>query len=610
VSIVTFKLEMLRTAPYFAVLTPLVIAVILAAGTKYVRRIAPWFALVGPGTALAVGIIASGGQGTSGSLAWLSAGGTTLSLGWSADGLSAVMLIVIGVVASMVMVFSAGYMAEERGLVRYYAFLSLFTAAMAGLVLASDLVGLFLSWELVGVCSFLLIGFWYDKPAAAEAARKAFLVTRVGDTGLLLAMGLLWSTTGTLNISEVLAKAGDLAPAAVTAVALLLFLGAAGKSAQFPLHAWLPDAMEGPTPVSALIHAATMVAAGVFLVARMWPVFEAAPAALTVMLWIGTFTAIAAATIAVTQTDIKKVLAYSTISQLGFMFAALGAGAWGAALFHLVTHAAFKALLFLGSGSVIHGAGTQDLREMGGLARKMPITAATWLAGALALAGVPPLAGFFSKDAVIASVLHASPFAGYTLVAASVLTGFYVARTTQLAFFGTSRGDGHAHESPLVMTGPLVVLALLAVGAGFGGGWIASVLGAEHEALSIPVAVTSSIAALVGLMAGGLSWASDPAVENTLPKWAERAWRVARGGYGWDAFVQRTVVLPTVSLAMLAYAFVDRIVIDGIVEGSGRAAKALGSWLSELQNGDVQWYSALVAAGGVLAVTLAWWLGR
>jgi NADH-quinone oxidoreductase subunit L len=460
------------------------------------------------------------------------------------------------------------------------------------------------------VCSFLLIGFWYDKPSAAEAARKAFLVTRVGDAGLLLAMGLLWSATGTLRIADVLAKAGDLAPAAVTVVALLLFMGAAGKSAQFPLHAWLPDAMEGPTPVSALIHAATMVAAGVFLVARMWPVFEAAPAALNVVLWVGTFTALAAATIAVTQTDIKKVLAFSTISQLGFMFAALGAGAWGAALFHLVTHAAFKALLFLGSGSVIHGAGTQDLREMGGLARRMPITAATWLAGALALAGVPPLAGFFSKDAVIASVLHASPIAGYALVLASVLTGFYVARTTQLAFFGRPRGDGHAHESPAVMTVPLVVLACLAIGAGFGGGWVATVLGAEHEALSIPVAVTSVIAALLGLVAGGLSWAGDPGAENTLPAWAERMWRTARGGYGWDAFIDRVVVMPTISLAMLSYAFVDRIVIDGIVEGSGRAAKALGAWLSRLQSGDAQWYAALVAAGGLLAVSLAWWMGR
>jgi NADH-quinone oxidoreductase subunit L len=610
VSLVTFKLELLRTAPYLAVLTPVIVAVVLAAGARHLRRVAPWIALAGPGTALAVGIVASGGQGTSGSFTWLAAGGTGLSLGWSADGLAAIMLIVLGVVASMVMVFSAGYMHDERGLVRYYAFLSLFTAAMAGLVLATDLVGLFLSWELVGVCSFLLIGFWYDKPSAAEAARKAFLVTRVGDAGLLLAMGLLWSATGTLDIAQVLGKAGDLTPGVVAAVACLLFMGAAGKSAQFPLHAWLPDAMEGPTPVSALIHAATMVAAGVFLIARMWPLFEAAPVVLTVVLWVGTFTALASATIAVTQTDIKKVLAFSTISQLGFMFAALGAGAWGAALFHLVTHAAFKALLFLASGSVIHGAGTQDLREMGGLVRKMPVTTATWVVGALALAGIPPLAGFFSKDAVIASVLHASPVAGYALVLASVLTGFYVARTTQLAFFGLPRGHEDAHESPAVMTGPLVVLACLAVGAGFGGGWVATVLGAEHEALSVPVAVTSVIAALVGMIAGGLQWGSDPAVESTMPSWAERIWRAARGGYGWDAFVQRSIVLPVMSFAMLSYAFFDRIVIDGIVEGSARAAKAVGAWFTGLQNGDVQWYAALVAAGGLLAVTLSWWMGQ
>jgi NADH-quinone oxidoreductase subunit L len=352
-----------------------------------------------------------------------------------------------------------------------------------------------------------------------------------------------------------------------------------------------------------------MVAAGVFLVARMWPVF-AASGALPVVLAIGAFTALGAATIAVAQTDIKKVLAYSTISQLGFMFAALGAGAWVAALFHLVTHAAFKALLFLASGSVIHGSGTQDLREMGGLWRKMPVTAACWLAGALALAGIPPLSGFFSKDAVIASVLHASPLAGAVLVLASVLTGLYVARATQLAFFGTHRGSGKVHESPLVMTGPLVVLALLAIGLGFASGGFGALLGAEHEALSIPVAVTSVVAALIGLVTGGLVWSHDPAAENAFPAWLERVLVAARGGYGFDGLLERVFVKPVVATAVLAYAFVDRIVIDGIAEGSARLAKNVGERFSGLQNGDVQFYTALVGLGTVLVIAATIWLGR
>jgi len=541
---------------------------------------------------------------------WLSFGTTKLGLAFGVDPLAAVMLAVIGVVTLAVVVFSIGYMRGERGLPRYFGVIALFAASMAALVTAKSLVGLFIGWELVGVCSYLLIGFWYEKPSAADAARKAFIVTRVGDAGLLLGMAWLWSATGRLEMPALLAEAPKLAPSVLVPVTLLLLAGAVGKSAQFPLHVWLPDAMEGPTPVSALIHAATMVAAGVFLVARMWPLFAAAPATLNVILAIGTFTALAAATVAVGQTDIKKVLAYSTISQLGFMFAALGAGAWVAAVFHLVTHAAFKALLFLTSGSVIHGSGTQDLREMGGLARTMPLTAACWVAGGLALAGVPPLAGFFSKDAVIASVLHASPVAGAALVLASVLTGVYVARATQLAFFGGYRGTAHPHESPAVMTGPLVVLALLALGLGFAGGALSGVLGAEHEVLEVPVAVASVVAALVGLSVGAFVWSRDPAAEHAFPAWLERPWRSARSGYGFDAFVTRAFVRPVMTAAAIAYEFADRIVIDGIVEGAGRGARRLGEYASGLQNGDVSWYGTLVGLGAVVVIALSIWMAR
>jgi NADH-quinone oxidoreductase subunit L len=601
----------LVTSPVWVVLLPVVLAALLAAAGRWMRPAAPWVALLGPLAALYAGLGAiASGRFVSASVPWLVFGKTSISIGFGIDALGAIMLAVVGVVASAVIVFSIGYMKGERGWVRYFAVLSLFTAAMNALVMSDSLVGLFIGWELVGVCSFLLIGFWYEKPSAADAARKAFIVTRVGDAGLLLGMALLWQQTGTLRIADVLSGVGSLGPGMATVAALLLFAGAAGKSAQFPLHVWLPDAMEGPTPVSALIHAATMVAAGVFLVARMWPLFAASSTALNVVLVIGTFTALVAATIAVGQTDIKKVLAYSTISQLGFMFAALGAGAWVAALFHLVTHAAFKALLFLTSGSVIHGSGTQDLREMGGLWRKMPVTTACWLAGALALAGIPPLAGFFSKDAVIAAVLHASPVAGVALVVASVLTGVYVARATQLAFFGAHRGNGHVHESPAVMTAPLVALALLAVGLGFSATAFGAVLGAEHEAISVPIAITSVVAALIGLATGGLVWYRNPAAENTFPAWLERVWGAARAGYGFDGLLERAFVRPAMASAMLAYAFLDRIVIDGVAEGGGRMAKRIGEAFADVQNGDVQFYTALVGLGAVIAIAATIWLGR
>jgi NADH-quinone oxidoreductase subunit L len=544
------------------------------------------------------------------SLPWLVFGQMRVPLEFAVDPLAAVMLAVIGVVTLCVVVFSIGYMRGERGLVGYFGVIALFALAMAMLVTAKSLVGLFIGWELVGVCSYLLIGFWYEKPSAAEAARKAFIVTRVGDAGLLLGMALLWSKAGTLEIASILDRPERLGSGVLLAATLLLLAGAVGKSAQFPLHVWLPDAMEGPTPVSALIHAATMVAAGVFLVARMWPLFAAAPATLDVMLAIGAFTALASATVAVAQTDIKKVLAYSTISQLGFMFAALGAGAWVAAIFHLVTHAAFKALLFLASGSVIHGSGTQDLREMGGLAKRMPVTAICWVAGGLALAGVPPLAGFFSKDAVIASVLHASPLAGVALVLASVLTGLYIARATRLAFFGEYRGESHPHESPAVMTGPLAVLAALAVGLGSSSGAVSVLLGAEHEAISVPVAAISVLAALAGLAVGWIVWSRDTVAEESFPARLSSAWRAARGGYGFDTLVERVFVRPVAGAARLAYAFIDGVVIDGIVEGIGEGASGMGAYFSRLQNGDVAWYGTLIGLGAVLVIAATIWLGR
>ncbi len=620
----------LHLAPPLAVAGSFALALLVAIVGRRARPLAPLLALLAPLSVLAVGVASLARQpvgqalaettGTpapwlgrivsSGVLPWYTTESMRLTVGWTVDSLAAIMLVVVGVVASMVVLFSIGYMAGDRGWARYFALLALFTGSMTLLVIASDFTGLFIGWELVGACSFLLIGFWFEKPSAMHAATKAFLTTRVGDAGMLLGLALLWRATGSLAYREVFGALGALPVAVLTATALLLFVGAAGKSAQFPLHIWLPDAMEGPTPVSALIHAATMVAAGVFLVARTWPLFEAAETARAVILGIGVITAFGAATIAVAQRDIKKVLAYSTISQLGYMMSALGAGALVAGMFHLVTHAAFKALLFLAAGSVIHGAGTQDLRDMGGLRRFMPWTALTWVIGAAALAGVPPLAGFFSKDAVVASVWVANPLAGLTLTASSALTAFYVARATRLAFFGDYRGDGHAHESPWSMRGPLLLLAIPAAGLGFVATRFAEVLGHEAETFNVPLLVASVVVALVGIAAGWLvesrGAASDEALESTLGG----VWRGAARGWGVDAFVNRFVVRPSVATARVAYAFVDRLLIDGVVEGTGALAGRLGQMFAELQNGDGQWYATLIAVGVVLMLVATMWMGR
>ena len=598
-------MSVLREMPYLAILVPLALAVVLAAGIRFWGKAAAWIALLGPLTGLAVAVASIGG-GTAGAFTWIRVGQTVLRLGYDANALSVVMLLVVGVVASCVMVFSIGYMHGDKGYVRYYALLSLFTAAMAALVLAADLVSLFVGWELVGACSFLLIGFWYARPSAAEAARKAFMVTRIGDAAMLLGMAVLWHATGTLELSAVLGKAATLAPGVATAAAVCVLLGAVGKSAQFPLHIWLPDAMEGPTPVSALIHAATMVAAGVFLIARVWPLFEVAPAARDLTLALGTITALGAATVALAQRDIKKVLAWSTISQLGFMFAALGVGAWPVAIFHLVTHAAFKALLFLSAGSVIHGSGTQDLAEMGGLAKRMPLTAACWIAGAVSLAGIPPAAGFFSKDEVVASVLHTAPWAGVALFAASALTAAYAARATRLAFFGEPRGAKSAHESPWTMIAPLALLAVGALVLGFVGAPLAALLGHEAEPLSLPIAGIAVALALVGAFLG---WRSARPDASADPRFASLT-RAAYSGWGVDAFATRFVVRPAAALARVADAMGDRLAIDGLAEGVATMASRVGGLLAEIQSGDGQWYAALMATGVVVLIAAAVWLVR
>src|SRR5580692_4948244 len=420
---------------------------------------------------------------------WIRFGSSPVNLGWVLDPLAAIMILMVSFVGLLIFIYSTGYMAHDENFTRFFCFLSLFAGAMLGVVISNSLLLLFMCWELVGLTSYLLIGFWYQKPSAAAAAKKAFITTRVGDIFFFLGIVWLFSQTGTLlfynngtgslegtQLAGLLAAHAGLGLSAAGAIGLLIFAGAAGKSGQLPLHVWLPDAMEGPTPVSALIHAATMVAAGVYLIARVYPLMQiGAPpggttTALTVVAWVGTATAVFAALVAVAQNDIKRILAYSTVSQLGYMMAGLGLGGVAVGMFHLITHAFFKALLFMGAGSVIHGChDEQDIRRMGGLKVEMPFTFLTYLAGMMALSGVPIFAGFWSKDAILESAqiwsISRAPF--YMLVLGALLTAFYMTRQVSYVFFGYWRGHGEAHESPGVMLFPLVTLAFFAVVLGF-----------------------------------------------------------------------------------------------------------------------------------------------
>jgi NADH-quinone oxidoreductase subunit L len=602
--------------PWAAVAVPLLLAVLVTLAGRRLASVTRYVALGGPLTVLATGVsallagvptpAASGAQSGEVLAGWPDAVGALVTGTLAIDTLGAVMLVGVGAVATMVLLYSVGYMAQEPDVPRYTATILLFCSAMGLLLTATTFVALLVGWELMGACSYLLIGFWRERPSASAAAMKAFVTTRVGDMGILLAVAILWKATGSVSIPQVLARVPELGTGVVTAAALLILLGAVGKSAQFPLHVWLPDAMEGPTPVSALIHAATMVAAGVFLIVRVWPLVAASETALTVMLVVGALTAFGAARAATVQHDIKKVLAYSTISQLGFMFAALGAGAWEVAIFHLVTHAAFKGLLFLAAGSLIHGTGTQDLREMGGAFKAMPVTGVPWILGALALAGVPPLAGFFSKDEVLATVFGHAPVAGVALVGASVLTAYYVTRATTLALFGERRGE-KAHESPATMTVPLVVLATGAAMLGFAGHALAETLGAEPHALD-PGVVAASLGALgVGVSAATFAL-GRAAREPARSEWRLNAW--VRSGFGIDAFYQRVIVDPTVAAAAWVGERFDRRVIDGAVEKTVPASRWIGARINAFQSGETEVYASLVGVGFVLLMGLVLWLGR
>ena len=530
---------------------------------------------------------------------WLVVQGRGLGqIGVRLDAVSIPMLAVVCLVALAVQVYSVAYMHGEtrRSYGRYFAYHALFLFSMNLLVLAPDLLQAFAGWELVGLVSYLLIGFHFDRPTAARAAVKAFWMTKLADMGFLFALLLLYARTGAFSWDVALR------PEVAEATAALVFLAVMGKSAQFPLHVWLPDAMEGPTPVSALLHAATMVAAGVYLVVRADPLFAQAHWVQGGMLWVGTITAVFAALLGLVQTDIKRVLAYSTCSQLGFMVAALGAGSAFAGYFHLGTHAFFKALLFLGAGSVIHAVHSNEMTDMGGLGRRMPLTALTFTAGALSLAGVPPFAGFASKDAILTALEGRAGWIPWALlVATAFLTAFYMGRVLVLTFLGKpSKAAQHAHESPVVMTGPLLALAIPTVAGGLLGPWLARGLGTEMHLHFGLTPVMAGLAALGGL---GLSIAIySKGREAPLAATIAALDRASLVDRTW-AFGYRSVLLPLGSFLR----WVDRYLVDGLMNGLGYGTLEAGQAVRPVQTGRTRDYALAVVVGALLLLILGAW---
>jgi len=574
-------------------LAPALAFVVLLLVGRRLHRASAWVAIGAMGIAIAGSLVVwralLAGETLAWRFVWAMGDHAPLVLGLQADPLTAVMLSVVSLIGTLILIYSVGYMAEEARFSRFFAYMSLFCAAMLGLVLADGFVLLFLCWELVGLGSYLLISFWFEKPEAALAGKKAFITTRIGDTGLLLGILALYWTTGTLHFEALPEVAATVSPLLLTAITLGIFAGAVGKSAQLPLHVWLPDAMEGPTPVSALIHAATMVAAGVYLVARTFPLFAAAPQTLAVVGIVGTATAFFAATIACVMTDIKRVLAYSTISQLGFMMAALGVGSSVASIFHLTTHAWFKALLFLGAGSVIHALHTQELLAMGGLRRTMPLTCLTMLVGTLAISGIPPFSGFWSKDEILvtAFALH-HPLIGSALVVTSVLTAFYMMRLFTLTFLGTPRSAAHPHESPRVMTGPLVLLAIGAAGVGLVGSplmhhglqsWLSSAHAPQNTpAVSWGLAGLTTVGALGALLVAGARYTTlTPRLSPALWRWWQPVYAMVAHKYAVDELYEEALVRPLRAMTQWLYQ-VDQRVIDRLVDHSGLASLRLSRW--------------------------------
>jgi len=581
---------------------------------------------------------------------WIRSGLFSVDFSFYLDQLSLVMLLVVTGVGFLIHVYSIGYMWDDPGYCRFFTYLNLFLFFMLTLVLAGNYLLMFVGWEGVGLASYLLIGFWFTKDSAASAGKKAFIVNRIGDFGFLIGLFLIIRHFGSLSFDSVFGSVARLAPGTSTesllsAIGILLMVGACGKSAQIPLYVWLPDAMEGPTPVSALIHAATMVTAGVYMVARSHVIFERAPLALTVVAIIGTLTALFAATIGITQTDIKKVLAYSTVSQLGYMFIACGVGAFSAGVFHLMTHAFFKGLLFLAAGSVIHGVGgEQDMRKMGGLRKYMPWTFWTMTIATFAIAGFPPLAGFFSKDEILWRAFS-SPHGSWVFwlvgVVTAFITSFYMFRLWFMTFLGDYRGaahdnhghgghdDGHGehghgtpHESPMVMLAPLMILAVLSIVGGWVGiggrfeHFLAPALGAAPEAASeaghmdLYLTLVSVLAAVSGFGLAWLLYYRDKDIPARIASSLGGLYRSVLNKYYVDEIYGATIVRPLIAFSRAAlWQGADRGVIDAAVNGSATTTKRISDGLRQMQSGNLRSYAGWITAGAAVVIGYMVWAG-
>jgi len=554
---------------------------------------------------------------------WIHSGTLHVDFALHVDQLSAMMILVVTGVGFLIHVYSTGYMAHDEDVARYFAYLNLFTTSMLLLVLGENLLLLFVGWEGVGLCSYLLIGFWYTDDEKASAGKKAFIVNRVGDAGFLLGMFLLFWTLGehnvwTLSFSEIQKHVTSIPADVATIICLLLFVGAAGKSAQIPLYVWLPDAMAGPTPVSALIHAATMVTAGIYMIARLHFLYALSPTALSVVATVGAATAFFAATIGLVQTDIKKVLAYSTVSQLGYMFLGLGVGAYTAGVFHLMTHAFFKALLFLGAGSVIHGmSDEQDIRKMGGLRSKMPVTFWTFFIACLAIAGVPGLSGFFSKDLILEEA-YASSLGSPTLwlvgTVGAGMTAFYMFRLLFLTFFGETRASHevahHIHESPASMTVPLAILAVLSVIGGYFPllHFLSPMYGSHHPEIAPLIKYIPTIVGLAGIGLAYVMYVVNPGLAESMSQSLSALYNLLLNKYYIDELYDFIIVRPVAAVSDWLWKVWDMIVIDGTVNGAAHTMEANGLLLRLWQTGNVQNYalSFLIGAMVILGYYLLW----
>jgi NADH-quinone oxidoreductase subunit L len=537
---------------------------------------------------------------------WIQSGTLNIGVDFAVDRLTAIMLMVVTGVGTLIHIYAAGYMEDEGGYYRFFAYFNLFMFFMLVLVLAQNYLLLFVGWEGVGLCSYLLVGFYFTEQFATTAGNKAFIVNRIGDFGFSLAVFLIVRQFGTLDFSKVFDSAKGMPVEAsvgiLTTITLLLLVGATGKSAQIPLYVWLPDAMAGPTPVSALIHAATMVTAGVYMTARSATLFLKAPISMDTVAVIGLATAFFAATVGLTQMDIKKVFAYSTVSQLGYMFLGVGVGAFSAGIFHLMTHAFFKALLFLGAGAVIHGLhGEQDLRQMGGLRKQMPIAAITLLCASLAISGFPFTAGFFSKDAILVAAYARAPWMYWVGVLTAGMTAFYVFRAWFMAFTGEYRGHAHPHESPLVMTGPLMILALLSLGGGF--------INVPHflEPMFIEKAENQGLAwlsagvGILGILLAGLFYVVNRGLPDAVVKACGGLYTLVYNKYFVDEAYDAAVVEPLVEGSRtVLWRGIDAGLIDGTVNGVGRRSRGIGSILRLIQSGNIRSYAAWVVLGSIV----------